>query len=125
MNDLMKLYKNERTNDYFKNYAIMQIKVAHRIKEYLDPDECFPPKDIRKSTMDLFLQREVNKAVSRIFDEVFFDCDCSSEYEDVEREAVEFAKELLNEYFEKVNRNLLTERERLLIRLGEIDSQLN
>ena len=125
MNDLMKLYKNERTNDYFKNYAIMQIKVAHRIKEYLDPDEYFPPKDIRKSTMDLFLQREVNKAVSRIFDEVFFDCDYSSEYEDVEREAVNFAEELLNEFFEKVNKNLLSEREQLLIRLGEIDNQLN
>ena len=125
MNDLMRLYKNERTNDYFKNIAIMQIKVAHRIKEYLDPDEYFPPKDIRKSTMDLFLQREVNKAVSRVFNEVFFDCDCSSGYEDVEREAVEFAEELLNEYFEKVNINLLTEREQLLIRLGEIDSQLN
>lgn len=121
----MKLYKNERTNDYFKNYAIMQIKVAHRIKEYLDPDEYFPPKDIRKSTMDLFLQREVNKAVSRIFDEVFFDCDCSSEYEDVEREAVNFAEELLNEFFEKVNKNLLSEREQLLIRLGEIDNQLD
>ena len=125
MNNLMKLYKNERTNDYFKNYAIMQIKVAHRIKEYLDPDEYFPPKDICKSTMDLFLQREVNKAVSRIFDEVFFDYDCSSEYVDVEKEAVEFAEELLNEFFEKVNKNLLSEREQLLIRLGEIDNQLN
>ena len=68
--------------------------------------------------------REVNKAVSRVFNEVFFDCDCSSGYEDVEREAVEFAVELLNEYFEKININLLTEREQLLIRLGEIDSQL-
>ena len=125
MNDLMKLYKNERTNDYFKNIAIMQIKVAHRIKEYLDPDKYFLPEDICKSTMELFLQREVNKAVSRVFNEVFFDCDCSSGYEDVEREAVEFAEELLNEYFEKVNINLLTEREQLLIRLGEIDSQLN
>ena len=75
--------------------------------------------------MDLFLQKDIKNAVRRIFDEVSFDCDCSSGYEDVEREAVEFAKELLNEYFEKVNRNLLTERERLLIRLGEIDSQLN
>ena len=125
MDGLMKLYKNERTNDYFKNYAIMQIKVAHRIKEYLDPDEYFPPKDICKSTMDLFLQREVVKAVSRIFDEVSFDCDCSSGYDGMEKEAVEFAEELLNEYFEKVNKNLLSEREQLLIRLGEIDNQLN
>lgn len=125
MNDLMKLYKNERTNDYFKNYTIMQIKVAHRIKEYLDPDKYFPPKDICKSTMDLFLQREVVKAVSRIFDEVSFDCDNSSGYDGMEKEAVEFAEELLNEYFEKVNKNLLSEREQLLIRLGEIDNQLN
>ena len=125
MNDLMKLYKNERTNDYFKNYAIMQIKVAHRIKEYLNPDEYFPPKDIDKSTMDLFLQRKVIKAVSRIFDEVSFDCDCSSGYDGMEKEAIEFADELLNEFFEKVNKNLLSEREQLLIRLGEIDNQLN
>ena len=124
MNDLMKLYKNERTNDYFKNYAIMQIKVAHRIKEYLNPDEYFPPKDIDKSTMDLFLQRKVIKAVSRIFDEVSFDCDCSSGYDDMEKEAIEFADELLNEFFEKVNKNLLSEREQLIIRLGEIDNQL-
>ena len=125
MNDLMKLYRNERTNDYFKNYTIMQIKVAHRIKEYLDPDKYFPPNDICKSTMDLFLQREVVKAVSRIFDEVSFDCDSSSGYDGMEKEAVEFAEELLNEYFEKVNKNLLSEREQLLIRLGEIDNQLN
>lgn len=125
MKDLMKLYKNERTNDYFKDYTIMQIKVAHRIKEYLNPDEYFPPKDICKSTMDLFLQREVVKAVSRIFDEVSFDCDCSTGYDGMGKEAVEFAEELLNEYFEKVNKNLLSEREQLLIKLGEIDKQLN
>lgn len=125
MDGLMKLYKNERTNDYFKKNAIMQIEIAHRIKEYLDPDEYFPPKDICKSTMDLFLQKEVKKAVHRIFDEVSFDCDCSSNYSDVEREAVEFAEELLNEYLKKINKDLLTEREQLLIRLGEIDNQLN
>ena len=124
MDNLMKLYKNERTNDYFKNIAIMQIKIAHRIKEYLDEDEYFPSKDICKSTMELFLQKDVKSAVRRIFDEVSFDCDCSSGYEDIEREAVEFAKELLYEYFKKVNRNLLNEREQLLIRLNEIDSQL-
>ena len=77
MNGLMELYKEERTNDYFKNYAIKQIKIAHRIKEYLDPDECFPPKDICKSTMELFLQKDVGEAVNRIFNEVSFDCDCS------------------------------------------------
>src|SRR5574344_229765 len=124
MDGLMKLYKNERTNDFFKKYAIKQIEIAHRIKEYLDPDEYFKPKNISKTTMDLFLQREVGKAVSNIFNEVMFECDCSSSYGDIEREANKFAKELLDEYFVKINRNLLSEREKLLIRLGEIDSQL-
>ena len=75
MDGLMKLYKNERTNDYFKKIALMQIEVAHRIKEYLDADKYFPPKDICKSTMDLFLQRDVKNAISRIFGEVSFECD--------------------------------------------------
>ena len=125
MNNLMKLYKEERTNDYFKNYAIMQIKIAHRIKEYLTPDEYFPPKDICKSTMDLFLQKDVRKAVRRVFDEVSFDCDCSSGFDAMEKEAVEFAEELLTTYFSKVNKQLLSEREQLLIRLGDIDRELN
>lgn len=125
MKNLMKLYKNERTNDYFENYAIMQIKIAHRIKEYLNPDEYAPPKCISKDTMDLFMRKEVKQAVNKIFDEVSFDCGCSSGYEAMEREAVSFAEELLNEYFAKLNKSLLTEREQLLIRLGEIDRELN
>lgn len=124
MNNLMALYKNERTNEYFKNYAIMQIKIAHRIKEYLNPDEYFPPKDICEDTMDLFLKKEVKKAVRKIFEEVSFDCDCSSGYDSMETEAIMFAEELLTEYFERVNKKLLLEREQLLIRLGEIDTQL-
>ena len=124
MDGLMKLYKNERTTDYFKKIALMQIEVAHRIKEYLDADKYFPPKDICKSTMDLFLQRDVKNAISRIFDEVSFECYCSNGYGDVEREAVEFAEELLDEYFGKINKNLLTERDQLLIRMGEIDNKL-
>lgn len=124
MNNLMKLYKNERTNDYFKNIAIMQIKVAHRIKEYLDPDKYFPPKSICESTMNLFLKKDVVKAVNNIFDEEFFDCDCS-DYEVLKREAIEFAEELLHDYFERLNKELLIEREKLLSRLKEIDTQIS
>lgn len=124
MHNLMSLYKNERTNDYFENYAISQIKIAHRIKEYLDPDEYFPPKNISKSTMDLFHQRKVKEAVKQIFDEVSFECGSSSGYESMQAEAVEFAEEMLDKYFDLQKHMLLSEREKLLVRLSEIDKEI-
>lgn len=124
MHNLMSLYKNERTNDYFKDYAISQITIAHRIKEYLDPDEYFPPKNISKSTMDLFQQRNFEEAVKQIFDEVSFECGSSIGYEDMQAEAVEFAEEMLDKYLETQKRSLLSEREKLLARLGEIDKEI-
>ena len=124
MQNLMSLYENERTNDYFRNYAISQIKIAHRIKEYRDPDEYFPPKNISKSTMDLFQQRNFEEAVKQIFDEVSFECGSSSGYEDMQAEAVEFAEEMLDKYLESQKRSLLSEREKLLARLGEIDKEI-
>lgn len=120
----MSLYKNERTNDYFRDYAIAQIKVAHRIKEYLDPDKYFPPKNISKSVVDLFLQRKVKEAVRQILDEVSFECGSSDGYMSMEYEAAEFAEEMLDKYLESRKSHFLSERESLLIRLGEIDKQL-
>lgn len=124
MHNLMSLYKHERTNDYFKDYAISQIKIAHRIKEYLDQDEYFPPKNISKSTMDLFQQRNVEEAVKQIFDEVSFYCSSSSGYENMQAEAVKFAEEMLDKYFDLQKHILLSEREKLLARLGEIDKEI-
>lgn len=124
MHNLMSLYKNERTNDYFREYAISQIKIAHRIKEYLDQDEYFPPKNISKSTMDLFQQRNVEEAVKQIFDEVSFECSSSIGYEDMQAEAVKFAEEMLDKYFDLQKHILLSEREKLLARLGEIDKEI-
>ena len=124
MQNLMSLYENERTNDYFRNYAISQIKIAHRIKEYLDPDEYFPPKNISKSTMDLFQQRNFEDAVKQIFDEVSFECGSSIGYEDMKAEAVEFAEEMLDKYFDLQKHILLSERERILARLCEIDKEI-
>lgn len=124
MQNLMSLYENERTNDYFRNYAISQIKIAHRIKEYLDPDEYFPPKNISKSTMDLLKQRNFEEAVKQIFDEVSFECGSSIGYEDMQAEAVEFAEEMLDKYLESQKRSLLSEREKILARLCEIDKEI-
>lgn len=124
MQNLMSLYKNERTNDYFKDYAISQITIAHRIKEYLAPDEYFPPKNISKSTMDLFQQRNVEDAVKQIFNEVSFYCGSSKGYEDMQEEAVKFAEEMLDKYLESQKVRLLSEREKLLVRLSEIDKEI-
>lgn len=124
MQNLMSLYRNERTNDYFENYAISQIKIAHRIKEYLDPDKYFPPKNISKSTMSLFQQRNFEDAVKQIFDEVSFECCGLIGYENMRAEAVEFAEEMFDKYLESQKRSLLSEREKILARLCEIDKEI-
>lgn len=124
MNGLMKMYRNERVNDYFKNYAHAQINVAHRIMEYLEPDEYFPPKDLSNGIMDKFLKRDVIGAVDGIINELCIDISSSSGSEGLSREAVEFANEVLKDFFERKKNEKLSEREQLLIRLGELDKEL-
>lgn len=124
MNGLMKMYRNERVNDYFKNYAHAQIEVAHRILEYLEPDEYFPPKNLSKRVMDSFLKRDIISAVDGIISELNIDISSSSGSDGLNKEAVEFAEEVLKDFFEKKKKEKLSEREQLLIRLGELDKEL-
>lgn len=124
MNNLMKMYRNTRVNDYFKKYTHAQIEIAHRILEYLEPDECFPPKNLNKSIMDRFLKRDVIGAVDGIINELNIDISSSSGSDGLNKEAVEFAEEILKDFFEKKKKEKLSERERLLIRLGELDEEL-
>ena len=121
----MKMYRNVRVNDYFKNYAHVQIEVAHRILEYLERDECFPPKNLSSSIMDSFLKRDVIRAVDGIINELNIDISSSSGFNDLNKEAVEFAEEVLEDFFERKKKEKLSEREQLLIRLGELDKELN
>lgn len=121
----MKMYRNVRVNDYFKNYAHVQIEVAHRILEYLEPDECFPSKNLSSSIMDSFLKRDVIRAVDGIINELNIDISSSSGFNDLNKEAVEFAEEVLKDFFERKKKEKLSEREQLLIRLGELDKELN
>lgn len=124
MNNLMKMYRNTRVNDYFKKYTHTQIDIAHRILEYLEPDEYFPPKNLNKSIMDRFLKRDVIGAVDGIINELNIDISSSSGSDGLNKEAVEFAEEVLKDFFEKKKKEKLSERERLLIRLGELDEEL-
>lgn len=118
------MYRNTRVNDYFKKYTHAQIEIAHRILEYLEPDECFPPKNLNKSIMDRFLKRDVIGAVDGIINELNIDISSSSGSDGLNKEAVEFAEEILKDFFEKKKKEKLSERERLLIRLGELDEEL-
>lgn len=94
--NLMKKMTNARTTSYFRDYAIAEIKIAYRLKEYLDADEMFPPKDLNNATKVLLENSEYEEAVRRIMDkELYIDLGCSSGYESLVEEAVEFAKNLV------------------------------
>lgn len=124
MDNLMKMYRSVRVNDYFKNYTHAQIEVAHRILEYLEPDKYFPPKNLNKRIMDSFLKRDVISAVDGIISELNIDISSSFGSDGLNKEAVQFAEEVLKDFFEKKKKEKLSEREQLLIRLGELDKEL-
>ena len=53
------------------------------------------------------------------------DISSSSGSRELSREAVEFAEEVLKDFFERKKKENLSEREQLLIRLGELDKELD
>ncbi len=126
MEDLMKLYtEKERCTDYFRKYAIMQIKMAHRLMEYFNPDSVFPPKDLYESTMKLFLNKENRKAVIEIIEkEIYVEINSSQGYEDFVDEAVVLSFQLYEEYIERKHSEEIKERENLLKRLAELDEKI-
>lgn len=124
MDNLMNLYRNERVNDYFKKYAHTQIDIAHRILEYLEPDIYFPPKELNQNTVECFLRNDIDKAISNIFEEIDVDNVCPGGYEALRREAITFTREILKDYLIRKKNEKLTEREKLLIRLGELEEEL-
>ena len=70
------------------------------------------------------MKRDVIGAVDGIINELCIDISSSSVLEGLNREAVEFANEVLEDFFERKKNEKLSERERLLIRLGELDKEL-
>lgn len=99
--------------------AHAQIDIGFRILEYLEPDNIYKPEKIKQSIMDKFLRRDVLGAVRDILNELGIDDDYG-----LERAAVDFAHEVLNDFLNKKKQENLSERERLLIRLGELDKEL-
>lgn len=94
--NLMGSMKDVRTTSYFRNYALAEIRIAYRIKEYLEPDDMFPPRDLNRTTGILLQNGEYREAVERIMkNEVPVDIDSSRGWENLAEEAVSFAKSLI------------------------------
>lgn len=129
MENLMKLYaEKERCTDYFREYAITQIKMAHRLMEYLNPDSIFMPKDLSEKTMKLFLNKENKRAVIEIIEnelnKVFVEINSSQGYENFVNEAVVLSYQLYEKYIARKYSEEIKERENLLKRLEELDKNI-
>ena len=109
--NLMKSMKDLRTTTYFRDFAIAEVQVAYRIKEYLEPDEYFPPKNLDKTTKILFENKEYREAIERIIDrDLQIDISSSSGYESLVNEGMAFVESLVEK--SKEDFSLEEERER-------------
>ena len=120
----MDYMKNLKTTSYFRDFAIMQIKLAYRIKEYLDPDPMSPSKNLSKKTSDLFLHGEFSDAVESCIKEVFIDISNFNKHELIKKEAIQFTKDLSRKYMSTYRQQQLEEKETLLARLSQIEKEL-
>ena len=85
--------KSQRTTSHFRDMAIAEVKVAYRLKEYLDPDGYFPSKDLNNATKVLLEAGEYREAIERIIDkELGLDIGDSSSYEKLVENATQFAR---------------------------------
>ena len=125
MNGLMELIKKERTTKYFRDFAIAQVKLAYRIKEYLDPDPMFPSKTLSEETSDLFLRGNFSDAVGSCMKEIFIDIPCSEGYDSLKEEAIQFSKDLSRKYMSAHRQQQLEEKETLSARLSQIEKELD
>jgi len=125
MNELIDFAKSKRTTTFFRDEAILKIRMAYRIMEYLAPDSIFTP-EVTQSTKNLMLQGEFIRAYEFVMEEVSqktnTDLGCSSAYEPLQREAVELMEYLLPIY-QKGCRDVKEQRRiKLLSELKELDS---
>jgi len=123
---LMELFAREyRPNEFFKNVAIAEIKVAYRVMEYLCPDSMEKP-EIKPQTLKLMLegmydQERLVKASQYIIDECdsYFGSDHAQE--GLEKDCQNLIKKLLPAYIQ----NKATEKEKkrleLLKQIEELD----
>jgi len=102
MNNMIEFAKNNRTTDYFKNFAIQEIRIAYRVMEYLMPDSVFPAKDLSKNTMNDILSENLEKAyeaiVAEVEDKCYMELGSGHGYETIRVHGIELIKYLLPLY---------------------------
>jgi hypothetical protein len=101
MNKMM-VFAENRTTGFFRDYAIMQIKIAFRIMEYLAPDDVFPPQIINKHILELILRNNFEDAYANIIEEIQINTPNSSwACEELKSDAVELMQHLKPKYEEQ------------------------
>jgi len=125
MNKMIEFAKNTRTTDYFRDYAISEIKIAYRIMEYLAPDSIFKT-EVTQTTKDLMLQKRFSAAYEALWEACEFhttDCGSSLGSEALRNNAIELMQYLLPIY-EASEKEVKEERRlKLLKELRELDSE--
>ncbi len=101
-NHLIEFATNNRTTTHFRDTAILEIRVAYRIMEYLAPDETFPPK-VNTLTKNLILKGEFENAYEHILQEIdklglITDLGCSQACKKLEADAIALMERLLPVY---------------------------
>lgn len=120
MKDLMRMYAGERTNNHFYKVVIYQIKFAHRVKEYIDPDEYDShPRPLNKKIKQMFDSGDLAGVINPILNEEGI----PDEYVDDNffKEADEFVKMMYGKYMKKERNKIAVEKAKLQKRLSEIE----
>lgn len=116
---------SERCTTYFRDYAVNQIRVAYRLMEYLNPDDVFKPHQKSEKIVKMFLNNEVSEAVHEIiYNECCIDISSSRGSEDFELEAYVLACDLLEQFKQKNQSDLIRKREELRKELESVDKEI-
>ncbi len=126
MNHLIEFAKTNRTTTFFRDLAILEIRVAYKIMECLAPDETFPPK-VNEFTKDLMLRREFAKAYEYVMEELDVeggnpDLNCSQAAEKMITDAIDLMRYLLPIYEQTYKDAKEKRRIALLRELNELES---
>ena len=127
MNEMIKFAENKRTTTYFRDEAILKIRVAYRIMEYLAPDDIFKP-ELNQFTKDLILNHQFNKAFEYVMEEISLETTTelgsSVGYENMQHEAIELMEYLLPLYEKRCKDVKEQRRIELLAQLRELNNSL-
>jgi len=123
---IMELFAEDyRTNPFFRDLAIAEIKVAYRVMSYLSPDD-MEKYDTKPETMKVILEgahnpERLQKAAVRIMDECEYYCGSGHWQESLEKQCAGLIKLLIPGYIAVKASEKEWKRLDLLKQLEELD----